>query len=73
MKYILIFLAICIVNCEIVSRNGKIEDMIKKINVADAIYDELIKKASGKIDKELEVCEETSRSTNCSELKVWEH
>ena len=54
MKYILLVVfAIYLVNCEIISRNGKIEDMIKKINLADTIYDELIKKASLKIDKEL--------------------
>ena len=45
MKYLLIFVALFLVNCEIISRNGKIQDMISKVHVADALYDELILKA----------------------------
>ena len=61
MKYLLILALLYLVNGGIVSRNERIEGMIQKIKTADAVYDELISKAEGKIESELDVCELTVR------------
>ena len=39
MKLLLILGVLYLVNAGIISRNGRIEGMIQKINTADAIYD----------------------------------
>lgn len=49
MKFLVILLALYLVNAGVVSRNGRIQDMISKINAADVLYDELINKAEGKM------------------------
>ena len=49
MKFLVILLALYLVNAGIVSRNGRIQDMVTKIHAADALYDELIGKAEEKI------------------------